>query len=58
MVAMIGPRCPGWSWRRGACVWEGLEGRSYIWVRSGWRIGMVWTAAASVFGLMAWGLIV
>jgi hypothetical protein len=43
-------------WRRGAAVWQGIEGRSYIWVRCPWRMAAAWATAAAVFGLIAWGL--
>jgi hypothetical protein len=56
MLVRIGPRGPGWSWRRGARVWEGFEGKSFIWIRSPWRIATVWAAALVVLGLIGVGL--
>ena len=57
LVCQIGIRSPGMVWRRGAAVWQGIEGRSYIWVRCPWRMAAAWATAAAVFGLIAWGLV-
>lgn len=56
MIAMIGTKRPGITWRRGTCCWEGWNGRSYVWVRSPWRIATVWLATAAVFALIAYGV--
>lgn len=58
IVYQIGVRSPGISWERRACVWESYEGRSYIWIRTGRRIAMLWIVAVMVFGLIAYGLAV